>query len=60
MADAVTGVLGGALMATFLLLIAGKLNQLPLWIVVLTGIALMAWAIWVDALAPLFQRRPRT
>lgn len=56
MVDALTGLLGGVLMATFVLLIAVKLNQFPLWIVILAGLAMMAWAIWVDGFAPLFRR----
>lgn len=56
MADAITGLIGGALMTTFILLIVGKLNQMPLWIIGVLGIALMAWAIWTDALRPLFKR----
>ena len=43
-------------MATFLLLIAIKLNQVALWAVILFGIGLMAWAIWGDNIAPLFKR----
>lgn len=57
MVDAVANVLGGTLMATFLLLIAVKLNELPLWIVILSGIALMIVAIWRDTLGPLLGRR---
>ncbi|MGE0565188.1 MAG: hypothetical protein AB7O50_11805 [Pseudolabrys sp.] len=56
MVDALTGLIGGALMTTFVLLIAVKLNLFPLWIVILIGLALMAWAIWTDGLAPLFRR----
>lgn len=60
MSDAVTGFIGAALMITFLLLIAVKLNELPLWIVVLVGIVLMAWAFWTDALAPVLGRESRS
>ncbi|MGE0062896.1 MAG: hypothetical protein AB7T86_12565 [Xanthobacteraceae bacterium] len=56
MADAITSLIGGVLMTAFILLIVAKLNQLPLWIISLVGLALMAWAIWTDALAPLFRR----
>ena len=51
MADAITGLIGAALMSTFILLIAAKLNETPLWIVCLTGIALMLWAAGTDAVA---------
>lgn len=56
MADAITSLIGGVLMTTFILLIVAKLNQLPLWIICLVGLALMVWAVWTDALAPLFRR----
>ncbi len=51
MADAITGLIGAALMSTFILLIAAKLNETPLWIVCLVGIALMLWAVGTDAVA---------
>lgn len=56
MADAITALIGAVLVSTFVLLIAVKLNQFPLWIVVLSGLALMAAAFWVDAWKPLFRR----
>ncbi len=58
MSDAVTGFIGATLMITFLLLIAVKLNESSLWIVVLVGIVLMAWAYWTDALGPVLGRAP--
>jgi hypothetical protein len=56
MSDALTGFLGAALMIAFLVLIAIKLNELALWIVVVIGIALMLWAYWTDALGPILGR----
>jgi uncharacterized membrane protein len=56
MADAITAVIGAVLVSTFVLLIAVKLNEFPLWVVVLTGLALMLAAFWIDAWRPLFKR----
>lgn len=58
MADFVTGLLGIALMITYILLMAVKLNELALWVVCLTGIVLAVCAFWVDAGAPLLQGKP--
>jgi hypothetical protein len=57
MADAITGFIGAALMITFLVLIAAKLNELAVWIVCLIGVALMLWALWTDDFEPLLGRR---
>lgn len=57
MADAITGFIGAALMITFLVLIATKLNELAVWIVFLIGVALMLWALWTDDFEPLLGRR---
>jgi len=59
MADAVSAIIGMALMIAFLSAIAGKLAELPLWIVVIFAIVLMFVAFWQDAFAPLFRRSPR-
>ncbi len=56
MSDAITAIIGGVLMVTFLMLIATTLNELPVWIVFIVGIALMIWGFWTDAFAPLFRR----
>ncbi len=56
MADIITGVIGAALMIVFVLLIAAKLNELPLWIVCISGIVLMLWAVVTDTILPLFGR----
>lgn len=56
MADAITALIGAVLVSTFVLLIAVKLNQFPLWIVILSGLAMMVCAFWVDAWKPLFRR----
>lgn len=57
MADFITAVIGAVLMIVFLLLIATKLNEVALWTTCLIGIAGMVWAVWTDAIAPLFGRR---
>ncbi|HEY7664840.1 MAG TPA: hypothetical protein VH934_17120 [Xanthobacteraceae bacterium] len=57
MADAITGLIGAILMITFLLLIATKLNELPVWIVCFVGIASMLWSFWIDDFEPLLPRR---
>ncbi|MGA7487030.1 MAG: hypothetical protein WBW74_08860 [Xanthobacteraceae bacterium] len=57
MADAITGLIGAILMITFLLLIAMKLDELPVWMVCLIGIGLMLWALWEDDFEPLLPRR---
>jgi cobalamin synthase len=58
MADFVTGLLGLALMITYILLMAVKLNELALWIVCIVGIALAICAFWVDAGASLLRGKP--
>lgn len=57
MSDAVTSIIGAALMVTFIVLIAARVNETPLWIACLIAIALMLWAVWIDALKPIFGRR---
>lgn len=59
MADAVAAVIGMILMIGFVSAIAGKLGDVPLWIVTLSAIALMVIAFWQDAFAPLFRRTRR-
>lgn len=59
MADFVTGLIGVVLMLAYILFIAVKLNELALWLVCLVGFALMLWAFWTDAGAPLLGRGPR-
>ncbi len=44
-------------MIFFILLIAAKLDELPLWIVCISGIVLMLWAVFTDTIVPLFSRR---
>jgi hypothetical protein len=56
MADAITALIGAALMIFFILLIAAKLDELPLWIVCISGICLMVWAVFTDTIAPLIWR----
>lgn len=55
MADALSAIIGMALMIAFLSAIAGKLAETPLWIVSILAIVLMAIAFWQDAFAPLFR-----
>ncbi|MGE0261011.1 MAG: hypothetical protein AB7T18_19910 [Alphaproteobacteria bacterium] len=56
MADAITALIGAIIMIGYILLIAGKLAAMPLWICSLTGLALMLWAFWGDDWKPLFAR----
>jgi len=56
MADAITALIGAIIMIGYMLLIASKLAALPLWIVTLTGLALMLAAFWIDDWKPLFRR----
>jgi hypothetical protein len=56
MADAITGLIGAAIMIGYMLLIAAKLNELPLWICVIIGLAVMLCAFWVDAWRPWLAR----
>ena len=56
MEDAVTAVIGAIIMIGYMWLIASKLNEFPLWICVIAGLALMIWAFWVDAWRPMFTR----
>ncbi|MCL4766498.1 MAG: hypothetical protein KJZ80_09725 [Hyphomicrobiaceae bacterium] len=56
MADAISAIVGMALMVAFLSAIAVKLAETPLWIVSILGIVLMAIAFWQDAFVPLFRR----
>ena len=57
MADVITGLIGAVIMIGFILLIAAKLDELPLWIVCISGIALMLWAVATDTILPLLGRR---
>lgn len=59
MADAVSAIIGMALMIAFLSAIAVKLAETPLWIVSISAIVLMAVAFWQDAFAPLIRRSRR-
>jgi hypothetical protein len=56
MADAVTALIGAIIMIGYMVLIAGKLATLPLWIVTLVGLGLMLAAFWIDDWKPLFRR----
>lgn len=55
MGDTISAIIGTVLTVTFLMLIATVLNELPVWIVFLTGIALMLWGFWKDAFQPLLR-----
>ncbi len=57
MADAVTALIGAVVMIGYLYMIASKLDELPLWIACIIGVALMLWSIWIDAIKPLFSPR---
>lgn len=57
MADAITALIGAIIMIGYMVLIAGKLAALPLWIVTIIGLALMLWAFWEDDWRPIFKRR---
>jgi phosphate/sulfate permease len=56
MADAVTAAIGAIIMIGYIWLIAAKLNELPLWICALAGLALMLWAFWDEDWKPLSKR----
>lgn len=56
MSDAITGLLGAVLMIIFILLIAVRVNEVPLWIVCGAALALMTWAFWEDDVQPLLDR----
>jgi putative flippase GtrA len=56
MADAITAAIGAIIMCSYIWMIAFKLDELPLWIACLIGIALMLWAFWIDAWRPIFKR----
>ncbi len=56
MADAVATVIGAAIMIAFLAIIAGTLNELPLTVACIIGVALMLWGFWTDVFAPLLRR----
>lgn len=55
MADAISAIVGMALMIAFLLAIAIKLAETSLWIVCISAIVLMVAAFWRDAFAPLIR-----
>jgi uncharacterized membrane protein len=59
MADAVTALIGAIIMIGYMLLIAGKLATLPLWIVTIVGLVLMATAFWQDDWKPIVMRKPQ-
>jgi hypothetical protein len=59
MADAVTGLVGAAIMVFYIWLIAFKLAALPLWIACIVGIVLMIWAFWQDAWSPVLKRNSK-
>ena len=48
MADIVTGVLGMAIMTTFVLLVMTKVSDPALWVVSIGSLALMLLAFWQD------------
>lgn len=56
MADAISGIIGMALMIAFVVAIVGKVGELPLWIVSIGTFVLMAIAFWQDAFGPLLRR----
>ena len=56
MGDAISGVIGAVIMGGYMYLIADKLNELPLWICVVFGLALMLYAFWVDDWRPWLMR----
>lgn len=59
MADAVSAVIGMALMIAFVVAIVGKVGEVPLWIVSILAFVLMAFAFWQDAFQPLLRRSRR-
>ena len=59
MADALSAIIGMAMMIAFLSAIASKLGETPLWIVAILTIVMMIFAFWQDAFAPLFRRSRR-
>lgn len=59
MADAITALIGAIIMIGYMVLVAGKLAALPLWICTLIGLALMLWAFWADDWKPLFVRNKK-
>lgn len=56
MADAVTGAIGAVILIGYMWLIAAKLNDAPLWIATIIGLACMLWAFWVDDWKPVISR----
>lgn len=59
MADAVSAVIGMALMIAFVVAIVSKVGEVPLWIVSILAFVLMAFAFWQDAFQPLLRRSRR-
>jgi hypothetical protein len=55
MADAITGAIGAIIVIGYMWLIVDKLNELPLWIVTIIGLALMLWAFWQDDWRPVLK-----
>lgn len=56
MADAISAIVGMALMIAFVVAIVGKVGETPLWIVSILAFVLMLVAFWQDAFAPLLRR----
>jgi hypothetical protein len=56
MADAITALIGAIILIGYMLLIAAKLAELPLWICTTIGLALMLWGFWGDDWQPILQR----
>ena len=56
MTDAISAIIGIVLMAGFVGAIANKLGEVSLWIICLIAVAMMIFAFWQDAFAPLFRR----
>jgi phosphate/sulfate permease len=56
MADAITAAIGSVIMIVYIWLIADKLNEVPLWIACICGVALMIWAFWQDDWRPVLKR----
>jgi hypothetical protein len=56
MSDAIAALIGVGLMLAYLLMIAVKLDEAPVWIAFGIGIALMLWATLADSILPVFRR----
>ncbi len=51
MADIVTGIIGMAIMTTFVTLVMTKVSDPALWVVTIASLALMVLAFWQDNIA---------